>query len=178
MGESIDNPLLSSPYEQQDQYFEIGPKGPTGLIRDGRRPSESLIPIAGATKGKRAKDGSEQVAIDFDVTGERRERNSLINDLRREVERWRRGQVYNGVTPITRKLLQHFADPTRENRVFTGGNDPYMRLKIALKVEIDAGAWASLYSTVSRPFSRPSTGKIAVKVINDYGDEVMKVLEA
>lgn len=58
---------------------------------------------------------------------------------------------------------------------FTGGGDPYKRLKTALKADIDADAWATLYSTVSRPFERPSTGKIAVKAINDYGDEVMKV---
>ena len=58
---------------------------------------------------------------------------------------------------------------------FTGGNDPYKRLKVALKAEIDADAWTSLYRTESRPFARPETGKIAVKVINDYGDEVMKV---
>jgi adenine-specific DNA-methyltransferase len=43
--------------------------------------------------------------------------------------------------------------------------------------EIDAEAWASLISTVSRPFARPSTGKVAVKVINHYGDDVMKVYE-
>ncbi|MCX6406292.1 MAG: site-specific DNA-methyltransferase [Propionibacteriales bacterium] len=60
---------------------------------------------------------------------------------------------------------------------FTGGNDPYKRLKSALKAEIDADAWASLYSTTSRAFDKPTTGRIAVKVINDYGDEVMKVLD-
>jgi len=60
---------------------------------------------------------------------------------------------------------------------FTGGNDPYKRLKAALKADIDAEAWESLYRTESRPFDRPETGKIAVKVINDYGDEVMKVFE-
>lgn len=60
---------------------------------------------------------------------------------------------------------------------FTGGNDPYARLKRALKADIDEDAWASLYSTVSRPFPKPETGKIAVKVINDYGDEVMQVFE-
>ncbi len=60
---------------------------------------------------------------------------------------------------------------------FTGGGDPYKRLKTALKADIDPGAWTTLYSTTSRPFDRPSTGKIAVKVINDYGDEVMKVFD-
>ena len=60
---------------------------------------------------------------------------------------------------------------------FTGGNDPYKRLKTALKAEIDPDAWASLYATVSRPFDRPESGRIAVKVINDYGDEVMQVFD-
>ena len=46
-----------------------------------------------------------------------------------------------------------------------------------MRAEIDEGAWSTLYSTVSRPFAAPDTGKIAVKVINHYGDEVLKVFE-
>ncbi|MEI4274102.1 site-specific DNA-methyltransferase [Klenkia sp. LSe6-5] len=60
---------------------------------------------------------------------------------------------------------------------FTGGGDPLKKLKVALKAEVDADAWGSLYGVTSRPFAPPSTGKIAVKVINDYGDEVMKVMD-
>jgi adenine-specific DNA-methyltransferase len=60
---------------------------------------------------------------------------------------------------------------------FTGSNNPYARLKRALKADIDEAAWQSLYSTRSRPFDPPSTGKIAVKVINHYGDEVLQVYE-
>ncbi len=60
---------------------------------------------------------------------------------------------------------------------FTGDNDPYKRLKNALKADIDEAAWESLYSTRSRPFARPETGKIAVKVINHYGDEVLQVYD-
>ena len=60
---------------------------------------------------------------------------------------------------------------------FTGGNDPYKKLKVALKADIDPDAWAALYRTVSPPFGFPASGKIAVKVINDYGDEVMKVYD-
>ena len=56
-----------------------------------------------------------------------------------------------------------------------GGSDPYKSLKTALRAEIDADAWATLYSDVSRPFPRPKTGRIAVKVINHFGDEVLKV---
>jgi adenine-specific DNA-methyltransferase len=60
---------------------------------------------------------------------------------------------------------------------FTGGQDPYTKLKRDLKAEIDEDAWATLYRTESRPFPRPTTGRIAVKVINDYGDEVLQVFE-
>jgi adenine-specific DNA-methyltransferase len=58
---------------------------------------------------------------------------------------------------------------------FLGAQDPYKSLKTALKAEIDEAAWAALYRDTSRPFPRPSTGRIAVKVINHFGDEVMKV---
>ncbi len=58
---------------------------------------------------------------------------------------------------------------------FTGGQDPFARLKRALKADIDEEAWASLHRTESRPFPRPESRKIAVKMINDYGDEVMRV---
>jgi adenine-specific DNA-methyltransferase len=60
---------------------------------------------------------------------------------------------------------------------FTGADEPYDRLKRALKAEIDEDAWSSLYRTTSRPFPAPETGKIAVKVINHYGDEVLKVYD-
>jgi adenine-specific DNA-methyltransferase len=58
---------------------------------------------------------------------------------------------------------------------FTGADQPYEKLKRALRAEIDEAAWSALYSTKSQPFPIPSTGKIAVKVINHYGDEVLKV---
>jgi adenine-specific DNA-methyltransferase len=59
---------------------------------------------------------------------------------------------------------------------FPGANDPYKALKTTLKAEIDADAWESLKRTRSRPFPRPAGGKVAVKVINHLGDEVMKVV--
>ena len=58
---------------------------------------------------------------------------------------------------------------------FLGSQDPYKSLKTALKAEIDPEAWETLFRDTSRPFSRPATGRFAVKVINHFGDEVMKV---
>jgi adenine-specific DNA-methyltransferase len=58
---------------------------------------------------------------------------------------------------------------------FTGADEPYEKLKRALRADIDEEAWATLYQTKSRPFPKPKSNKIAVKVINHYGDEVLKV---
>lgn len=60
---------------------------------------------------------------------------------------------------------------------FLGANDPYSALKSTLKAEINAEAWASLNSDTSRPFDKPKSGRIAVKVINHLGDEVMKIFK-
>ena len=60
---------------------------------------------------------------------------------------------------------------------FLGASDPYKSLKTTLKAEIDADAWATLNSDISRPFEKPKSGRIAVKIINHLGDEVMKVFQ-
>ena len=60
---------------------------------------------------------------------------------------------------------------------FPGANDPYKALKTTLKAEVDQEAWDSLNRVRSRPFARPKEGRVAVKVVNHLGDEVMKVLD-
>jgi len=60
---------------------------------------------------------------------------------------------------------------------FLGQNDPYKSLKTTLKAEINEDAWETLHSDTSRPFDKPKSGRIAVKVINHLGDEVMKVFK-
>jgi adenine-specific DNA-methyltransferase len=60
---------------------------------------------------------------------------------------------------------------------FLGANDPYKSLRTTLKAEINEEAWATLHSDTSRPFDKPKSGRIAVKVINHLGDEVMKVFK-
>jgi adenine-specific DNA-methyltransferase len=80
-----------------------------------------------------------------------------------EIAAWFIDTAYNGESFFVRHAY------------FTGAGDPYEKLKRALRAEIDEAAWSALYSTTSRPFDPPRTGKIAVKVINHYGDEVLKV---
>src|SRR4051794_3556879 len=114
MAGQLGNPVLNGPYDPPQRHFEVGPEGPTGEVLPGRRRSESWVPIPATRKGKTT--AAVQESLDFDVTGERREPNSLINDIRRAVDRWR--GTYDGVTPITRKLLEYWSEPSRgEDRV-------------------------------------------------------------
>lgn len=86
-----------------------------------------------------------------------------------QIALWMIDTAYNGESFFVRQCY------------FTGGQDPYARLKRALKPDIDADAWASLYATESRPFARPESGRIAVKVINDLrrrGHEGVRGLSA
>jgi adenine-specific DNA-methyltransferase len=113
---------------------------------------------------RKNKDGKLQVEIrGLDVydptTGEIR--SSSTDDI----ACWFIDTMYNGESFFVRHAY------------FTGADEPYERLQRALRTEIDEAAWQSLYSTVSQPFDPPKTGRIAVKVINHYGDEVLKVIE-
>lgn len=92
-------------------------------------------------------------------------RSSGSGDLEHDIAAWFIDTNYNG----SAFFVTH--------AYFLGADKPYEKLKKALKVDISEEAWDSLNSTVSRPFPKPKTGKIAVKVINHYGDEVMKVVE-
>ena len=92
-------------------------------------------------------------------------RSSGSGDAEHEIAAWFIDTNYNGEAFFV------------THAYFLGADKPYEKLKKALKADIDESAWEELYSTVSRPFPKPKTGKIAVKVINHYGDEVMKIVE-
>ena len=109
-------------------------------------------------------DGQLQVDIrGIDVydptTGE------IRSDSPDEIASWFIDTDYNGESFFVRHAY------------FCGGDRPYERLAKTLRAEIDPEAWESLYAATSRPFPRPESGKIAVKVINHYGDEILKVYE-
>jgi type III restriction enzyme len=111
--EVLRNPIINSPYEAPTHYVHIGKKGPTGFLEPGRRPSRSFVPVPPPKKGEKP---DEQIPVDFDATGERIEEHALINDIRIHVGKWRHND-YPDITPVSRRLLKHWADPSRENRV-------------------------------------------------------------
>jgi adenine-specific DNA-methyltransferase len=112
----------------------------------------------------KAKDGKVTVEIKgvdvYDPTT-----GAIRNSSTDDIACWFIDTEYNGESFFVRHAY------------FTGADEPYKKLQRAMRAEIDEAAWSSLYSTTSRPFDKPETGKIAVKVINHYGDEVLKVFE-
>ena len=95
--DDIADPVINSPFDPPERHFTIGPNGPTGEIKEGRRPSESFIPVP-QQKGRGSRTSSSRSTSI--ATGDRIEENDLINDIRRHVERWRASN-WNGVTPYT-----------------------------------------------------------------------------
>src|SRR5205807_8015182 len=107
----IENPVINSPYEEPRRHFVFDNEGITNQIAGGRRASTFFIPIA-PPKRKEAQPQLEGL-----MTAERMRPNALINRIRDEVALWRQGG-YRGISPTTRRLLDHWLDPARERRLF------------------------------------------------------------
>ncbi len=118
-------------------------------------------------KVKKTKDGIivEIAGVDVYDPVKSEIRSSGSGDTEHEIAAWFIDTNYNGEA----FFITH--------AYFLGADKPYEKLKKVLKADIDENVWEELYSTISRPFPKPKTGKIAVKVINHYGDEVMKIVE-
>lgn len=118
-------------------------------------------------KVKETKDGVvvEVMGVDIYDPVKSEIRSSGSGDPEHEIAAWFIDTNYNGDAFFV------------THAYFLGADKPYEKLKKALKADINEEIWEELYSTVSRPFPKPKTGKIAVKVINHYGDEVMRIVE-
>ena len=107
----IENPILNSPYREPTRHFHFGEEGITNEIVETRRPSTYFVPIPPPRKK------GKQLVFDSEWTEDRIELNDKVNQIRERVRHWREGD-YQGVTQVTRKLLQHWTDPDRENKLF------------------------------------------------------------
>lgn len=76
--DALADPVLNGPFDPPSRYFELGRKGPTGKIIAGRRPSESFIPVPQTKKRGKKAAADIQDALDFDLTHENIEKNTLI----------------------------------------------------------------------------------------------------
>ncbi len=107
----IENPIINSPFVEPQRHFKFDENGITDTIIVGRRLSEYFIPVPPPVKR------GAQMDIDPDWVQAKIEENKLINQIRIKVAQWRKGG-YQGITSITRKLLEHWTHPKRERKLF------------------------------------------------------------
>lgn len=108
---TIENPILNSPFEEPRLHFKFDERGITPEKAEGRRSSSYFIPIA---RPKKRGAATIQTVL---FSSERIEENANISRIRQRVSQWRQGR-YAGVTPLTRRLLEHWTNHDRENKLF------------------------------------------------------------
>ena len=109
--EIIENPILNSPFEEPSRHFKFTDDGITNEIVAGRRLSSYFVPIP------RPRKRGKQLPIDTEWTKDRQKDCELVNRIRHRVGMWRQGD-YASVTPTTRRLLEYWTNPERENKLF------------------------------------------------------------
>ncbi|MGO9464098.1 MAG: hypothetical protein ACLQVF_08065 [Isosphaeraceae bacterium] len=107
----IENPILNSPFREPDRHFRFGDEGITNEIVETRRASAYFVPIPPPKKK------GKQLQFETQWTQDRIQPNDQVNRIRERVKHWREGE-YQGATQVTRKLLQYWTNPDRENKVF------------------------------------------------------------
>ena len=111
---TIDDPIINSPFEEPKRHFKFDDYGITNEIVEGRRESFFFVPVA----RPRGHAGAQQV-FDTEWTEDRREENKLINQIRGRVTQWRNsGLQLTSVTPVTRRLLEHWKSLERDKRLY------------------------------------------------------------
>ncbi len=109
----IENPILNSPFLEPNRHFKFTDEGITNEVVEARRISSYFVPIA--QPRKRGPD--KQMVFDTEWTKDRIKENDFINKVRGRVTLWREGG-YVGITKITRRLLEYWTNPQRENKLF------------------------------------------------------------
>ena len=112
---NIDNPVINSPFEEPKRHFKFNARGITEDIADGRRRSEYFMPFP---KPKKQSGAAQAAQMQFELPdSDLREANTFINSVRTRVAAWR-NSGYPGVTPTTRRLLEHWNNPENEPRLY------------------------------------------------------------
>jgi type III restriction enzyme len=199
MPDFFKNPILNFPYTYPGQHWELEDGQPTGSVIEKRRACSYLTPIP---KSKRQKKDAEQADLFTDqpkvsVDGVDYDPTSIVNQVRAQVDTWRTlPESQWGVTPTTARLLRHWRShkfatirpffcqvEAVETAIWLAevaprlkANFDYNKYPKGVNAEANSELFRiALNRDISRPLPKPETGRIAVKVINHLGDEVMKV---
>ncbi|WP_396230635.1 DEAD/DEAH box helicase family protein, partial [Frankia sp. ACN1ag] len=174
MSAVIDNPIINKPYEAPALHWRFDDNG---LISDetvpGRRPSEYWSPVPGVRK---VKGKAVQGELDLNVTGERRKVNEEINQIRTRVDRWR-ALGYPNVTPTTRRLLEYWSDPERDNKVlFCQREAVETAIYIAEAAQREGDTWVRNHLTERNDDHNDGLPRVALKMATGSGKTVVMAM--
>ncbi len=169
---TIPNPILNTPYEEPDRHFRFGEDGITDEIVESRRTSAYFIPIA-PTKKK----GKKQLQLEkTQWTSDRVEENAFINRVRARVARFRQGD-YPGVTPTTRRLLEHWNDTGREPRLFFCQREALeTAIYLAEAARREGDAWIENELREANEGANPGLYRLALKMATGSGKTLIMAM--
>ncbi len=166
----IENPILNSPYEEPSSYRLFDDDGITNDIASGRRPSSYFVPIA-APKKK-----GKQLAFETEWIKERQRENDQVNRIRGRVAAWRQGG-YSGVTATTRRLLDYWRDPDRENKLFFCQVEALESVIYITEAAAKYGdAWIDAYLREQHALAGSPLPRMALKMATGSGKTVVMAM--
>lgn len=166
----IENPILNSPFAEPTRHFKFSDEGITDEILDQRRSSAYFIPIA------RPKKKGKQLAFVTDWTQDRIKPNDEVNRIRAKVSIWRKGG-YQGVTKVTRRLLDYWRNPERDKKLFFCQIEALETAIYITEVAKRYGdAWIENHLRQANADANPELYRIAFKMATGSGKTVVMAM--
>src|SRR5271165_1948643 len=166
----IENPILNSPFREPDRHWRFTDEGITNEIVATRRASAYFVPIPPPKKK------GKQLQFDTEWTQDRIEPNDNVNRIRQRVKLWRERE-YGGVTQVSRKLLQHWRDPDRENKLFFCQIEALETLIFLTEAAEKVGDnWIKTWLGEVNAASNPGLNRIAMKMATGTGKTVVMAM--
>lgn len=167
---TIENPILNSPFEEPSRHFLFTDEGITDEVIESRRGSEYFVPVPGPRKR------AAQLRLQGDWTEDRREPNRTVNQIREAVARWRRGG-YLGASKTSLRLLEHWAQPDREPRLFFCQVEALETAIYAAEVaERYDGAWLADTLRAANATQSAVLHRVAMKMATGSGKTVVMAM--
>lgn len=165
----IEQPIINSPFTEPDRHFRFTDEGITDEVVQGRRASAYFIPIPKAKKGG-------QIMFDTEWTQDRVEENPMVNKIRQRTAMWRQGG-YQGVTPVTARLLAYWTNPEREKKLFFCQIEAMETAIYITEVASKFGdGWISDDLRRANDTSNPGLARMAMKMATGSGKTVVMAM--
>ncbi|WP_329176821.1 BPTD_3080 family restriction endonuclease [Streptomyces sp. NBC_01477] len=177
MATAIEQPIINSPFHEPTKHWQLDERGqPSGEQAEGRRRSETWMPVPRARKGRKVAQGVFQDDLFFDGIIEERKGQDVIGNIRAEVSRWR-NSGYPNITPTTRRLLEYWTNPERERKFFFAQLEAVETAVYLTEVGTKLGrAWMSAHLEEANAEHNAGLPRVALKMATGSGKTVVMAM--